>query len=99
MTAELIPVLNNDTQSILFMCFFHDYDYDTVNNYNTLMNNITIQFSHNSATNGGDIIYGAGLKYCSTPGISILHLSPNKISSNPLRVCTYDTGLPQCNRS
>ena len=58
--------------------------------------NVTLSFANNSATNGGDDVYGASLQVCNVenyvPSIS-------SVSSDPLRVCMCESPVydkPQC---
>ena len=71
---------------------------------NSLGNEVNISFGRNIAGNGGDDIYGASLECCTYPDCSVTlkinRLSTpsiSSVSSNPLRVCLCDNGVPQCN--
>ena len=86
-------IINNDPISSLTVghyCFI---------TFKLLANEINISFDRNIARNGDDI-YGASLESCLYSDLKINRLSTpsiSSVSSNPLRVCLCDNGVPQCN--
>ena len=94
LTAALIP-LSDHWVNELVGCFFQIH--------NSV--NITVQLSQNLAANGGDAIYGAGIRGCDTNFDSSnninIDITPNNsrssVSSDPFNVCMCDhSGIPQC---
>ena len=102
---------NTDLPSSLLPCFYQllDYDYD-VNSSNWY----DISFHNNSATEGGDHIYGAlmhsGDCYVDHAHKAVasccvqkyFHYNPksqSSVSSDPMRVCVCKNGSQQCDES
>ena len=93
-------------QQLPIPCFYQFLDYDA--------NSSNISFCNNSATKGGDHIYGAfmhsGVCLTAVAADSILSCCAQKyfyyvpksissVSSDPLRVCLCDNGTQLCNES
>ena len=85
---------------------FYQLDYDTESNY-------SIKFINNSATKGGDHVYGASLKSdCSLPsGVDsykvfcrFFYLDPgynsslSAVSADATRICFCEEGKPLCDK-
>ena len=78
--------------TFIYSCFINSWE----------LNEVNISFDRNTAENGGDDIYGASLECCTHPvyhciTLKINRLNISSVSSNPLRVCLCDNGVPQCN--
>ena len=91
-TSIFLGMVNNvDAKTpieVLYSCFFNFLD------DNGGITSIT--FANNSATNGGDDIYGASMLNC--PHVSSHSYSISAVTSDSLTVCLCDNnGTPQCN--